>query len=267
MSILEFREIFSMPRGRYESTRTRNRRYRRSDSRSRSRSGRRGMSSSSWGCRDDLEIFLLPDQINRLLAQPCARLLADINDNDNPLWILAYAPEYERDYNEWEVAYNEPRPGEPERWVTRRVVRWWGCYTDRNPEYTAWFLERRRTLQQRQGDAAAAAGPTPEEINSIIEALDASSEDSDDGGTVRPHPEFVEFVQERLATMASSSDAIDYRDHSVEIAAQVATDLRDVLRGTRKRGSGTSLAPGRIAKTRTNRRDLLQERSLRQAPQ
>jgi hypothetical protein len=222
----------------------------------------------SWADNSDgEEIFLRPDDINRLLHQPGVRLLADAADHDDPLWILTYAPEYELGYNEWEVAYNEPRPGEPERWVTRRVVRWWGCYTDRNPEYTAWFLERRRTLQQRQGDAAAAAGPTPEEINSYIEALDASSEDSDAGGTVQPHPEFVAFVESHLVTMASSSDAIDYRDHSVEIAAQVATDLRDVLRGERKRGRGTSLAPGRIARTRNNRRDRLQERSLRQAPQ
>ena len=148
MSILEFREIFSMPRGRYESTRTRNRRYRRSDSRSRSRSGRRGMSSSSWGCRDDLEIFLLPDEIYRLLAQPCARLLADIHDNDDPLWILAYAPEFELDYNEWEVAYYEFRAGHGDTWVIRRAVQWWGYYEDPNPEYTEWFIER---LEGRAG--------------------------------------------------------------------------------------------------------------------
>ena len=127
-----------MPRGRNMSTRTQNRRYRRNDSSSRSRSERRRMSSSRD--RGDLEILLLPDQIERLLAQPCARLMADIHDYDDPLWILAYAPEFD-DYNEWEVAYYEYRAGHGDAWVIRRAVQWWGYYEDPNPEYTEWFIE------------------------------------------------------------------------------------------------------------------------------
>ena len=38
-----------------------------------------------------------------LLAQPGTRLLADIDDRDDPLWILAY-PQKDNDWNKWEVS-------------------------------------------------------------------------------------------------------------------------------------------------------------------
>ena len=72
-----------------------------------------------------------------LLAQPDTRLLADIDDYDDPLWILD-SHEYDNDWNEWMVAYNGPSGDE---WVVRRAVWWWGHYTDWYPEWTDYFIE------------------------------------------------------------------------------------------------------------------------------
>ena len=75
-----------------------------------------------------------------LLAQPGTRLLADINDRDDPLWILA-CPEDATDWNEWKVAYNRAAVGDDDEWVVHRTVWWWGEYTDRAEDYTAWFVQ------------------------------------------------------------------------------------------------------------------------------
>ena len=72
-----------------------------------------------------------------LLAQPDTRLLADIDDYDDPLWILD-SHEYDNDWNEWMVAYNGPSGDE---WVVRRAAWWWGHYTDWYPEWTDYFIE------------------------------------------------------------------------------------------------------------------------------
>ena len=74
-----------------------------------------------------------------LLAQPGTRLLADIDDYDDPLWILN-SHEYDNDWNEWKVAYNGPSGDER---VVRRAVWWWGHYTDWYPHHTAEYLEHR----------------------------------------------------------------------------------------------------------------------------
>ena len=70
-----------------------------------------------------------------LLAQEDTRLLADINDYDDPLWILD-CMEYDNDWNEWLVASNGPSG---DQWVVRRAVWWWGHYpaTTRADEYVA----------------------------------------------------------------------------------------------------------------------------------
>ena len=98
-------------------------------------------SDDSWadsGDRSDaIEIFLLPEEFQRLFAKPGARVVPDKNDYDKSLWILE-GPESELDYNEWDVACYEPRH---DKWVIRRVVRWWGYYEDPYPEYTDWFIE------------------------------------------------------------------------------------------------------------------------------
>ena len=98
-------------------------------------------SDDSWADSSDgsdaIEIFLLPEEFQRLFAKPGARVVPDKNDYDKSLWILE-GPESELDYNEWEVACYEPRH---DKWVIRRVVRWWGYYEDPYPEYTDWFIE------------------------------------------------------------------------------------------------------------------------------
>ena len=105
-----------------------------------------GSSRSSVFGRPPIKIILLPAELSRLLAQPGARLLPDINDYDDPLWIFKRESEYEQNWNYWDVAYNGPRTGQGDRWVIRRQVRWWGCYTDSPPEYTDRFLEPIRIL-------------------------------------------------------------------------------------------------------------------------
>ena len=72
-----------------------------------------------------------------LLAQPDTRLLADINDYDDPLWILGCL-EYDNDWNEWLVAYFCQWT---EKWMVRRAVWWWGHYPDWYPEWTDYFIE------------------------------------------------------------------------------------------------------------------------------
>ena len=40
-------------------------------------------------------------------------------------------PEYDNNWNQWMVAYNEAAVGDDaDAWVVRRTVRWWGKYTD-----------------------------------------------------------------------------------------------------------------------------------------
>ena len=98
-------------------------------------------SDNSWADSSDrsdaIEIFLLPEEFQRLLAKPGARVVPDKYDYDKSLWILE-GPESELDCNEWEVACYEARH---DKWVIRRVVRWWGYYEDPYPEYTDWFIE------------------------------------------------------------------------------------------------------------------------------
>ena len=57
--------------------------------------------------------------------------------NDEELWILV-ADEYDNDWNQWIVASSEGAFGHD--WVVRRIVRWWGDYTDWHEEYTEWFV-------------------------------------------------------------------------------------------------------------------------------
>ena len=83
-----------------------------------------------------------------LLAQPDTRLLADINDHDDPLWILD-CPEYDNDWNEWMVAYFCQST---EKWTVERACWWWGLYTDWYYEWTDYLLEDLR--MQAAGDAA-----------------------------------------------------------------------------------------------------------------
>ena len=72
------------------------------------------------------------------LPKAFRRMLADLYDNDDPLWILV-GPERDSNWNEWIVAYNEAASGD--EWVVRRAVWWWGHYTDWQPDYTDWFVE------------------------------------------------------------------------------------------------------------------------------
>ena len=108
--------------------------------------------------RSRLKIILLPAELSRLLAQPGTRLLPEIYDGYYRLWIFKRESEYEQNWNYWDVAYNEPRAGQGDRWVIRRQVRWWGCYTDSHPEYTDWFLQPIRRL------AAGDLEPDPEPV-------------------------------------------------------------------------------------------------------
>ena len=75
-----------------------------------------------------------------LLFQPGTRLLADIEDYDDPLWILA-CPEDATDWNEWKVAYNRAARGDDDEWIVHRTVWWWGVYADRADDYTEWFIQ------------------------------------------------------------------------------------------------------------------------------
>ena len=72
------------------------------------------------------------------LPKAFTRTLADLHDNDDPLWILV-GPECDNDWNEWIVAYNEAASGD--EWVVRRAVWWWGHCADWQPDYTDWFVE------------------------------------------------------------------------------------------------------------------------------
>ena len=72
-----------------------------------------------------------------LLAQEDTRLLADINDYDDPLWILDCI-EYDNDWNEWMVAYFCQLT---EKWFVHRAVWWWGHYPDWYYEWTDYLLE------------------------------------------------------------------------------------------------------------------------------
>ena len=89
-----------------------------------------------------------PLDLCSLLAQPDTRLLADINDHDDPLWILD-SPEYHNDWNEWMVAYFCQRT---EKLMVRRAVWWWGHYPDWYYEWTDYLLEDLR--MQAAADAA-----------------------------------------------------------------------------------------------------------------
>ena len=57
--------------------------------------------------------------------------------NDKELWILV-AEEYDNDWNQWIVASSEGACGND--WVVRRIVWWWGNYTDWHEDYTDWFI-------------------------------------------------------------------------------------------------------------------------------
>ena len=88
-----------------------------------------------------------------LLVQPGTRLLADIDDYDDPLWILECA-EDAAEWNEWKVAYNRAAVGDDYRWVVRRTVWWWGEYTDMYYEYTNWFLMGMRMRSESEVEPA-----------------------------------------------------------------------------------------------------------------
>ena len=75
-----------------------------------------------------------------LLAQPGTRLLADIDDRDDPLWILA-CPQNDNDWNEWKVAYNKAAVGDDDEWVVHRTEWWWGEYIDMDEGFTSWFIQ------------------------------------------------------------------------------------------------------------------------------
>ena len=125
-----------------------------------------GTDRNSERGRSRLKIILLPAELSRLLAQPGTRLLPEIYDGEYRLWIFKRwdAPhiyEKEQDWNHWEVAYDEPPRGDHrggERWVIRHGQGWWGCYTDPDPYFTDWVLQRIRRL------AAGDLEPDPEPV-------------------------------------------------------------------------------------------------------
>ena len=76
-----------------------------------------------------------------LLAQPGTRLLADIHDYDDPLWILV-GPEDDNGWNDWKVAYNQAaKRGDDDEWVVHRTEWWWGEYIDMDEGFTSWFIQ------------------------------------------------------------------------------------------------------------------------------
>ena len=78
-----------------------------------------------------------------LLAQPGTRLLADIHDYDDPLWILV-GPQDHNSWNEWKVAYNKAARGADDEWVVHRTEWWWGEYRDMYPDGTDMLVEHMR---------------------------------------------------------------------------------------------------------------------------
>ena len=108
-------------------------------------SGSSVASEAATTSSSDTSLFEYTPQVvdyRSLLAQPGTRLLADIDDRDDPLWILA-GPEDATDWNEWEVAYNRLSPSDrgDDEWIVHRTVWWWGVYTDRADDYTEWFIQ------------------------------------------------------------------------------------------------------------------------------
>ena len=106
-------------------------------------SGSSVSSEAATTSSSDTSLFEYTPQVvdyRSLLAQPGTRLLADINDRDDPLWILAF-PEDANDWNRWEVAYNRAARNEDDEWIVHRTVWWWGVYTDRADDYTEWFIQ------------------------------------------------------------------------------------------------------------------------------
>ena len=106
-------------------------------------SGSSVASEAATTSSSDTSLFEYTPQVvdyRSLLATPGTRLLADIDDRDDPLWILA-CPQNDTDWNEWKVAYNRAARNEDDEWIVHRTVWWWGVYTDRADDYTEWFIQ------------------------------------------------------------------------------------------------------------------------------
>ena len=69
---------------------------------------------------------------------PWTRLIPGGRGYDNEVWI-SFGPQYDKDWNQWMVAYNDYEIDE-DQWVVRRIVWWWGEYTDSHEKYTDWFV-------------------------------------------------------------------------------------------------------------------------------
>ena len=71
--------------------------------------------------------------------KPCTLLVPGGRGYEEEVWI-SFGPQYDNDWNEWMVAYNDYGVDEDE-WVVRHTAWWWGNWTDYNTEFTNWFTE------------------------------------------------------------------------------------------------------------------------------